>query len=577
MSETASPPPRWDEETDVVCVGAGAGGMSAALTASIEGLKPIIVEKTAFVGGSTAISGGAVWIPNNAQAAGLGHADSLEKAKLYLDRIVGNWTSDAMKLAFLEAGPAMLAYFERHTQVRLAARGYSPDYYPDADGAALGGRSMDPLAFDGRALEPDFAKLRAPLKEFTVLGGMMVTMTDVYHLLAVTKSFASWRHAMKLVLRHAADRLRYPRGTRLVLGNALAARLYKSVLDRKIPVWLEAPARRLILDDGRVAGIVVARGGREVAIRTRRGVVLATGGFPNDPQRRQDFLPHPAGLWSMAPEGNTGDGLRLGESAGGHARADNASNVFHAPISIWEKPDGTKVKYPHLVWDRAKPGLLAVNGAGRRFVNEATSYHEFGLAMYESHKRVPTIPAFLVCDAAFLKKWGLGLALPGGRPFRHLVNDGYLIEAHSITDLAAKLAIDSEGFADTTASFNDHARRNTDPEFGKGGDAYNRYLGDGSSKNGANPCLGPVETPPFYAVKVYPGDIGTAGGIVTDRNARVLDAAGQPIPGLYACGNDMNSVMAGTYPGPGITLGPALTFGYLAGIHLAHGEGLVDA
>ena len=559
---------QWEHETDVVCVGSGAGGMSAALTASIEGLQALIVEKAPVVGGSTAVSGGAVWIPNNPQAHAVGQPDSIEKAKLYLDRIVGNWASDEMKLAFLRAGPAMIEYFDRHTDVKLVARTYSPDYYPDVEGASLGGRSMDPAPFDGRELGNSLRILRSPLKEFVVLGGMMVNMTDVYHLLNVTKSFASWRHGMKLVMRYALDRLRYPRGTRLLLGNALAGRLFKSVLDRKIPVWVSTPAQRLVVEDGRVAGILVRKDGRELAIRARQGVVLATGGFPSDPKLREEFLPQPTGLWSMAPEGNTGDGLRLGQAVGAQARRDNASNVFFAPISILKKPDGTVIKFPHLVWDRAKPGLMAVNGAARRFVNESTSYHEFGLAMYESHKSVPTIPAFLICDSAFLRKWGLGLALPGGRPFRWLVKAGYLVQGATIDDLARQLSLDPAALASTLARFNALAEKGEDTDFGKGGNAYNRYLGDPAITEG-NPCLGPITKAPFYAVRVYPGDIGTAGGMVADRHARALDARGQPIPGLYACGNDMNSVMGGTYPGPGITLGPALTFGYLAGRHLA--------
>jgi succinate dehydrogenase/fumarate reductase flavoprotein subunit len=558
----------WDLETDVICIGSGAGGMSAALTAAIEGLDVLIVEKTQYVGGSTAVSGGAVWIPNNPQSSQLGHKDSMEQAKLYLDRIVGNWASDEMKRVFLEAGPEMVRYLEQRTEVKLIARAYSPDYYPDTEGASLGGRSMDPAPFDGRSLGKNFDLLRPPLKEFVVLGGMMVTMSDVYHLLNVTKSLASWRHGMKLVARYASDRLRYRRGTRLVLGNSLAGRLLKSALDRKIPIWVSTPARRLIVAGDRVTGVTVTRDGRDLAIKARRGVVLATGGFPSDLALRQEFLPHPTGLWSMAPEGNTGDGLRLGQAVGAQANRNNASNAFLAPISILETLNGETVKFPHLVWDRARPGLMAVNGAAQRFVNEATSYHEFGLAMYESHKTIPSIPSFLICDSAFLHKWGLGLALPGGRPFRHLVKAGYLVEAPTIEALAQRLDLDPATLAATTARFNALAAKGEDEDFGKGGNAYNRYLGDLSVKD-RNPCLGPIVTAPFYAVRVYPGDIGTAAGLVTDRHARVLDGEGRPIAGLYACGNDMNSVMGGTYPGPGITLGPALTFGYLAGRHMA--------
>ncbi|GGF42854.1 hypothetical protein GCM10011611_56580 [Aliidongia dinghuensis] len=561
MSETA---------VDVLVVGSGAAGMAAALTASIEGLSVLLVEKTDRIGGSTAISGGGIWIPNNDKTDASGHPDSLAEAKTYLDRIVGNWSSDEMKLAFLEQGPAALAYLERHTELEVSGRVYSPDYYPDAEGAKLGGRGVDPVEFDGRLLGKHFAELREPLPGFTVLGGMMVNLYDVRHLLAITRNLASFKHGMKLLIRYALDRLGHKRGTRLVLGNALAGRLFKSMLDRGVPYWLNAPAKRLIVTDGKVVGAVVARDGREQQVAVRKGVVLAAGGFPSDPERRRAFLPIEAGMWSMAPAGNSGDGLRLGEMAGAKVRSENASNVFYSPISILKRPDGTEVKFPHLIWDRAKPGLMAVNGAGRRFVNESTSYHEFCLAMIESHKQVPSIPSFLICDADFLGKWGLGLVKPGRRGLRQMRAAGYVIEAPTIEGMAQRIGVDPSTLNASVAGFNQAAAKGVDSEFAKGSTAYNRYLGDPTLTD-HNPCLGPIVTAPFYAVRVYPGDIGTAGGLVTDGKGRVLDPAGKPIPGLYAAGNDMNSVMGGTYPGPGITLGPALTFGHVAGMELARG------
>ncbi|MDR7948158.1 FAD-binding protein [Achromobacter aegrifaciens] len=562
----------WDREVDALVVGSGAGGMAAALTAREEGLDVLLVEKTGRIGGSTAISGGALWIPLNAQTEAAGHPDSFEKVWTYLEQTVGAAAPDDMKRAYLEAGPRMMDYLVSRGILDLAARTASPDYYPDLPGAAMGGRSLDPLEFDGRKLGGDFRFLRDPLKEFTVLGGMMVNITDVRHLLRATRSFAAWRHSMKLVLRYAADRARgYRRGTRLLLGNALAAQLFHGMLARKIEYWLDTPALALHRDAaGRVLGAAVRRNGKSLNIRARRGVVMATGGFPWDPARRAQSYPQPTGLWSMSPRDNAGDGIRLSEAAGAALGSGHASPAFWAPVSLLESADGKPLHYPHLVWDRAKPGLIAVNGAGRRFVNESASYHEFVQAMYRSHGTTPSIPAFLICDQRFIDTWGLGLALPGGRPRQHLIDAGYLLQAGTLAALAARLGVPADALQATVERYNTHAAQGQDPDFGKGSTAYNRYLGD--PEHAPNPCLAPLAAGPYYAVKVYPGDIGTACGIAANPHAQALDATGAPIAGLYVAGNDMQSVMGGAYPGPGITLGPALTFGWIAGQHLAHAQ-----
>ena len=561
-------PTPWDAEYDVVVVGSGAAGMAAALSAHVAGSRVLLVEKTDRIGGSTAISGGAVWAPLNAQSEPAGHPDSFEKAWTYLRNTVGDAAPEALQRAYLSRCAEMVAFFGQHTEVKLVARSYSPDYYPDRDGAALGGRSLDPALFDGRLLGAHFKVLRDPLPEFMVLGGMMITMTDAKHLLAVTRSFTSWREGMKLVLRYFGDRLRgYHRGTRLVLGNALAARLFKSLLDRRIDYWLRAPLRQLLMQDGRVAGVALERGGRPTTVRARRGVVIATGGFPASAEMRKALYPQPTGPWSMAPADNLGEGITLACGAGAAMGTGHASPAFWAPVSILRRADGTEVRYPHLVWDRAKPGLMAVNAAGQRFVNESTSYHEFVLAMYRAHASTPSIPAYLICDHDFMQRWGMGLALPGGRPREHLVRAGYLLRAPSLPALAQQAGIDPVGLEASVARFNHFADIHEDADFGKGSTAYNRYLGDPDHQ--PNACLGRLERGPFYAVKVVAGDIGTAVGVRTDENARALDANGQPVPGLYVAGNDMHSVMGGQYPAPGITLGPALTFGWLAGRHAA--------
>jgi succinate dehydrogenase/fumarate reductase flavoprotein subunit len=558
----------WDAEFDVVVVGSGAGGMAAALTASIEGRSVLLVEKSARIGGSTAVSGGAVWAPLNAQSEKVGHPDTFEKVWTYMQNTVGDAAPADMQLAYLQACAGMVDFFEKHTDVKLVARSYSPDYYPDREGAALGGRSLDPAMFDGRLLGHKFSELRDPLREFMVLGGMMITMTDAKHLLAVTRSFTSWREGMKLVIRYFSDRLRgYHRGTRLVLGNALAGRLFKSVLDREIDYWLNAPLRQLLLRDGRVNGISLVRNGQTVLVRARQGVIVATGGFPWSESLRNELYPQPTGPWSMSPQANRGEGITLAREAGAALGTGHVSPAFWAPVSILKKPDGTEVRYPHLVWDRAKPGLMAVNAAGQRFVNESTSYHEFVLGMYRSDKTVPSFPAFLVCDHNFMERWGVGLALPGGRPRDHLVRAGYLHQAPTLRALAYEIGVDADGLEASTARFNRFADSGKDDDFGKGSTSYNRYLGDPGHQ--PNACLGKLQQGPFYAVKVYAGDIGTACGIRCNESAQALDTQGQPIPGLYMVGNDMHSVMGGEYPAPGITLGPALTFGWIAGRHAA--------
>ncbi len=569
---SAGAPDRWDHECDVLVVGSGAGGLAAALTAWHEGLDVLLVEKTARIGGSTAISGGAIWVPLNDQSAAAGHPDSWDAVWEYLHHTVGAAASEAQRRAFLQAGPQALTYLREHAGLHLVARTYSPDYHPDRPGAALGGRSLDPVEFDGRALGKHFAELRDPLPEFMVLGGMMVTMTDVRHLLAATRSFASWRHGMRLLLRYGMDRLRgYHRGARLVLGNALAGRLFCSLLEVGVAYWLHAPARALVQDGkGRVVGALVERDGQRRGVHARRGVVLAAGGFPWHETLRAKHYPQPTGPYSMSPQSDSGDGIELALSIGAAMGEGGVGPAQWAPVSMLTRTDGSVVRYPHLVWDRAKPGLIAVDAAGKRFVNESTSYHEFVRGMYAAHARSPAIPALLVADSSFVECWGLGLALPGGRPRAHLERAGYLLKADTLTALASMAGIDPDGLQSTVTAYNEAARHGEDPEFGRGGTAYNRYLGDPDHR--PNPCVAPLDKPPYYAVKVWPGDIGTALGLRIDGQARVLSASDEPIPGLYAAGNDAHSVMGGEYPAPGITLGPALAFGWVAGMHLAHGN-----
>jgi succinate dehydrogenase/fumarate reductase flavoprotein subunit len=552
-------------EADVVVIGSGAAGLCAAIVAHDQGLRTLVLEKTPFVGGTTAISGGAVWAPMNSLMAEVQQTDSPGEVAEYLAATAGPFAETPLMQAYLRRAREMVDYLQRHTRVRFAPRVLFPDYYP-VPGASIGARSLDPLPFDASTLGDDFRLLRAPRPEFMLFGGMMVNRADIVHLFKARRSFRSMKHVAKLLLRHGRDRIRYHRGTRLVFGNALAGGLFKSARDRDIEIWRSARAVRLVIDQGRVTGVVVERDGAARAIVARRGVVLASGGFPGNADMRARYFPHAPNHHTVAPKGNMGDGARLAESAGGHLGASIVDEAFWTPVSLLRLPDGTVDTFPHLVTERPKPGSIVVDGAGRRFVDETCNYHEFVRAM---HAAPNAVPCFLICNAAFVDRYGLGFIRPWPLPRRHLLKAGYVERARTLPQLADKLGIDADALAKTVERFDRHARSGEDPDFGRGTNPYSRNLGDPDVH--PNPCVGPVGAGPYYALRIYPGSIGTARGVETDGDARVLDAEGKPVPGLYACGNDMHSVMGGTYPGPGITLGPALTFGYSAGMHIAKG------
>jgi succinate dehydrogenase/fumarate reductase flavoprotein subunit len=357
-----------------------------------------------------------------------------------------------------------------------------------------------------------------------------------------------------------------------VLGNALAARLLLSARKLGIPIHLGTPASELLVENQQVKGVLA--GSRR--IRARRGVVIATGGFPGNPELRARHMPHADQHWTVAPSENIGDGIALAEGVGAQMAKHNAHNGFWTPVSLVERKDGSTSVFPHLITERAKPGVIAVDAHGKRFVDEACSYHDFVNAMHAGS----VIPAFLIFDRRALQRYGVGHARPWPFPKRQLIRSGYLVKAGTLAGLAETLGLPKDTFEKSVARYNSYARKGEDPDFGKGSSAYGRYLGDPDQK--PNPCLAPIENAPFYAVRVFPGSIGTSRGLVTNASAEVLGRNGQPIEGLYACGNDMNSIMGGHYPGPGITLGPALTFGYIAAMHMAHGrqdtkEELADA
>jgi succinate dehydrogenase/fumarate reductase flavoprotein subunit len=556
-------------ECDALVVGSGAAGMAAAVTVGHRGLDVLIVEKEPRFGGTTARSGGWLWIPGTSLARAWGIVESPDQARTYLRHEAGNSFDAARVDAFLTSGPEAVDFFTTKTAVRFDMPLVFPDYDAEAPGGAQGGRSMVTRPFDGRELGNFIKHLGMPLPELTVFGMMLGSGKEIIHFMRATKSMASAFYVAKRLSRHFRDVMRYGRGMTLTNGNALAGRLAKSALDLKIPLWLSSPVRELIVENGEVRGAIVEREGRTVRVHARRGVVLACGGFPHDVVRRKAMFPHaPTGAehYSPGPTGNTGDGLRLAEAVGGRVEDTLPNAAAWVPVSVTRRKDGTSGVMPHFI-DRAKPGVIAVTRDGVRFANEGNSYHDFVQQMMKTAKPGEEIAAFLICDHPTLRKYGLGCVPPFPMPLGHHLKTGYLLRGNTLAELAAQAGIDARNFEATVAKFNATAAEGTDPDFGKGSRAYNRYQGD--ALHGPNPCVAPIQKGPFYAIKMVIGDLGTYAGIKTDADARALDADGQPIQGLYAAGNDMASIMGGNYPGAGITLGPALTFGYIAGRHIS--------
>lgn len=556
-----------DAVYDLAVLGAGAAGLACAATAARLGCRVLLVERTDYVGGTSAYSAGTLWVPNTRHAQALNADDDTAKAAGYLDRAVGNRSPKALRDRFLAAGPEAVAFLEEQAGVRLRARPFHPDYLSDIEGSTRFGRALEPVPFDGRRLGADFDLVRPPIPEFTLLGGMMVDRDDIASLLTMTRSARAFAHALMLVGRHAADRLRHRRGTRLVMGNALVGHLLLAARQAGVDIATDTRVDQILETDGTVDGLVVTQGDTRRRVRVTRGVVMASGGFAGNEAMRARYVPASVPRFGPGAPGPKGELHAMAMELGGFHGRDAWQSCFWAPCSVNRRADGSLAVFPHFVFDRAKPGTVCVGRDGRRFVNESISYHLFGAAMIERDENGSAIPAFLIADSTAMRKYGLGMVRPGARGLKRYLASGYVVEGRTPRELAERLGIDAATLEQTLARMKDHAASGVDSEFGRGSTVYQRANGDAS--HGPNPTLGPIETPPFYAVRLYPCDIGSAQGFVTDAEARVLREDGAPVENLYAIGNDMQSIMGGVYPGPGITIGPGIVFGYVAATHAA--------
>ena len=556
----ATDAPDWDHECDVLVVGSGMAGMTAALAARHHGLEALVVEKLDKYGGSSALSGGGVWIPNNPVNVRAGVPDSVEKARTYLRTIVGEKVAPARIDAFLRFGPEAIEFLEKHTRhVRFRrVPGYA-DYHPEEPGGEPTGRTMEPVPFDTRKLGADEEALnRNPM--MTGPAGMWLTQSDYRKLTQVLTTWAGRRTAIKVGIRTFLTRVS---GRHMVsLGAAGVARFRLALSEAGVPLWLDTPLVDVVEEDGAVVGAVVERNGSQQRVRARRGVVLAAGGFEKNEEMRKRYQAEPINsVWTSGSAGNTGDAIRIGEKLG--AALDLMDDAW------WGPSVDTGGPAIFILAERSLPGAIVVNGAGRRYVNEASPYVNFVHRMYELHGRdgVSHIPSFLIVDQEYRNKYPFS-AVPPRRPFPKVwTKFGIVTTADSLDELAGKIGVPAANLAETVERYNSLVGTGTDADFGKGDSAYDRYYGDPAVK--PNPCLAPIGRPPFYSFRLVPGDLGTKGGLLTDEHARVLRTDGTPIPGLYAAGNSSAAVMGNEYAGAGATIGPAITFGYVAACHMA--------
>lgn len=553
-------------EVDYLVVGSGAGALTSALRAHDLGLKVLVVEKSGYYGGTSAMSGGSIWIPNNHLMAAVGVSDSDEEALTYLKALTENEVDESRLQAYISKGREMLAYLEMRGDLYCEALPEYSDYYPNVQGAKPGARTLEAKRFSTLKLGLDLRQLRPPHPACTTFGLLHMSAKEAQH--AVYGHWSATLQMLKnmaLYLLGLPLRLIAPRSTRVTLGNALVAPLRLGLKKRGVPLWLNSPAKDLLVEDGRVVGALVERAGKRVTVRAKKGVLLASGGFEHNPLLRQQYLPQPTSTdWSAANKHNTGDALAMTHKLQPALRL--MDDAWWSPAAV---VPGSAPAHA-LVFEKSMPYGLFVNGRGERFTNESAPYIDVVNGMYADHHKDDehsSVPCWMIFDARYRRKTAVAGAIypstlmPDSRvPKRYW--DRLLYKGSTLPELARAIGVDSQRLQETVLRFNRFAQTGIDEDFLRGGNASDRYYSDPACT--PNPTLGALETAPFYAVSVIAGDIGTKGGLLTDADARVLREDGSVIEGLFACGNCSAAVMGRSYAGAGSTLGPAMVFGFIA-------------
>lgn len=559
----------FDHVVDVLIVGSGGGGMTAALTAQAAGLDALVIEKSSHFGGSTALSGGGIWVPGAPAQRREGYVPSPEAVVGYLKQITDGLVSEARLRQYVESAPQMLQFLEQLSGwfEFVWKPGYA-DYYPELPGGSELGSTINVPAIDLRKLGPDEQKLLAPLA--LAPRGIWLGPKDLRTFYRIRQSWAGKGVLLKLIARMVRARVF---GERMaVIGQSLAARLRLALRERGIPLWLDSPMVQLLTDaDGSVTGAVVERAGNPLRIGARMGVILASGGFDHDIAWRKELLPEVDQDWSFGNPAAMGDGIRAGQKVG--AATELLDEAWWFPAIQW--PDG---RMQFMLNERMMPAQFIVNGAGKRFINEAAPYMDFGHAMIDGQRSgVTHIPCWLITDHRSFNRYVVGghlpipkipgAPVPTGRKIPPAWLESGVVKAATTWDeMAAKIGVPADQLAETARRFNELARKGHDDDFNRGDSVYDNYYGDHTLPN---PNLYPLGDPPYYAFRIVLGDLGTSGGLLTDEHARVLRADGSVIAGLYAVGNTSAPVMGRSYAGAGATIGPAMTFGYVAAKHVA--------
>ena len=563
---------QFDEIFDVLVIGSGCGGLTAALTADISNpAKVLVIEKSHLIGGTSATSGGVIWIPDNHLGKEKGAQDSISEAKDYLKATIpADEFNEPLIDAYLDQGPKMVKFMQDHTDARYTSLEHYPDYFQDAPGVKLGNRALEPLPVSADVLGDDVDNLHPSGPQTIVFGRYGVNFEESH---AFTTQSPGWfRLFAKIFLTYWLDfswRIKRKRSRRLAFGAASVTRLFASIKKRNIPIWRSAELKEFILRDNKVIGAVIQKDGRLIKVQARRGVIVASGGFGQNQEMREKYLPKPTNSdWGCEPKTNTGDPIKAAEAIGAQLKfMDKAWWVTTVKAPNEEFPRLSEV-------EKSLPGNYTVNKSGKRFANESQNYLTFMLEVLDKEKKGESCaPMYMIFDANHRKNYPVGPLMPGKFFPDKLVKiihtdwfgSDFLTTANTIEELAIQTGIDSEALQSTVKRVNNFSATGKDLDFQRGDNERDRFSGDPSL---LNPCLGPIDKAPFYAMRIDPGEFATCGGMAINEYGQVLNNDNQAIAGLYATGNCTPALLT-TYPGPGATIGPAMTFGFIAGKHIS--------